>query len=218
MKTIRNHIEELIIDEPFLMESLHEGLINVSALSRKLGPKLNELTGRKINNNAIIMAIKRLELEDIKPKNKKLNKALKNLGDITVRSGLTDYTFKNSKNLEKKLSEIAKEVMNNEFGFQTTSKGIHETTIIVSNNMHIIILNTMKDEETLSIIDELSSITIQLPKENSDVPGLYYYLLGQIAWKGISIVEVISTTNEFTIILKNNQVGIAFETLMSLKK
>ena len=218
MKTIKNHIEDLIMDEPFLMESLHDGLINVSALSRKIGPKINELTGRKVNNNAIIMAIKRLELEDIKPKNKKLNKALKNLGDITVRSGLTDYTFKNSKNVEEKLSKIAKEVMMNEFGFQTTSKGIHETTIIVSNNMHLVILEIMKGEETLSIIDELSSITIQLPKENSDVPGLYYYLLGQIAWKGISIVEVISTTNEFTIILKNNQVGIAFETLMSLKK
>ena len=76
----------------------------------------------------------------------------------------------------------------------------------------------MDNEETLSFIDELSSITIQLPKENSNVPGLYYFLLSQIAWKGISITEVISTTNEFTIILKNEQVSLAFETLMNLKK
>ena len=75
----------------------------------------------------------------------------------------------------------------------------------------------MANEETLSFIDDLSSISVQLPKESSNVPGLYYFLLSQIAWKGISITEVISTTNEFTIILKNKNVGLAFETLMKLK-
>ena len=218
MKTIKEHITTILKDEPFLLEAINNGIINISALSKKMMPEINKLTGKKVNKNAIIMAIKRLELDDIKDHNKQLKKSIKSLGDITVRSGLSDFTFKNSNTLEKNITKISDEVLKNEFGFQTISKGIHETTIIISNNMNSRLINIMDNEETLSFIDELSSITIQLPKENSNVPGLYYFLLSQIAWKGISITEVISTTNEFTIILKNEQVSLAFETLMNLKK
>ena len=86
MKTIKNHINDLLLDEPFLLEAINDGLINVSALSRKLAPKISKLTGRKVNNNAIIMAIKRLEVEDIFPYGKQLKKIIKTLGDITVRN------------------------------------------------------------------------------------------------------------------------------------
>ncbi len=217
MKTIKDHLTELLKEEPFLLEGINDGIINISALSRKIMPEINKLTGKKNNKNAIIMAIKRLELEEVKDHKRTLQRSIKKLGDITVRSGLSDYTFKNSKSLEHNISKISKEILENEFGFHTISKGIHETTIIISNDMNSRLKKIMANEETLSFIDDLSSISVQLPKESSNVPGLYYFLLSQIAWKGISITEVISTTNEFTIILKNKNVGLAFETLMKLK-
>ena len=111
MKTIKNHINDLLLEEPFLLEAINDGLINVSALSRKIAPHISKLTGRKVNNNAIIMAIKRLELDDIFPYGKQLKKTIKALGDITVRSGLINYTFKNSKTLEFKISLLAQEVI-----------------------------------------------------------------------------------------------------------
>lgn len=217
MKTIKEHITEILKEEPFLLEGINDGLINTSALSRKILPRINELTGKKTNLNAIIMAIKRLELEEVKNHKRTLQRSIKKLGDITVRSGLCDFTFKNSNSLEHNISKLSKEILENEFGFYTISKGIHETTIIINNDMHERLKKIMAKEEVLSFIDDLSSITVQLPKESSNVPGLYYFLLSQIAWKGISITEVISTTNEFTIILKNQHVGLAFETLMNLK-
>ena len=59
MKTIKEHITELLKEEPFLLEGINDGIINISALSRKILPEINKLTGKKINKNAIIMAIKR---------------------------------------------------------------------------------------------------------------------------------------------------------------
>ena len=217
MKTIKDHLTEILKEEPFLLEGINDGIINISALSRKILPEINKLTGKKTNKNAIIMAIKRLEIDEVKEHKRRLQRSIKKLGDITVRSGLCDYTFKNSKSLEHNISKISKEILDNEFGFHTISKGIHETTIIISNDMHERLKKIMVKEETLSYIKDLSSITVQLPKESSNVSGLYYFLLSQIAWKGISITEVISITNEFTIILKNKHVGLAFETLMQLK-
>ena len=48
----------------------------------------------------------------------------------------------------------------------------------------------------------LSAITISLPKENSKVVGLYYQIFKKLAWEGVTLYEVISTTNEFTVLVE----------------
>jgi len=45
----------------------------------------------------------------------------------------------------------------------------------------------------------LSAISIYLPKGNSKVSGLYYQIFKRLAWDKITLYEVVSTTNEFTI-------------------
>ena len=40
------------------------------------------------------------------------------------------------------------------------------------------------DEKLINETGNLSCITIKLPKENTEISGLYYYVLKQIAWEG----------------------------------
>ena len=58
----------------------------------------------------------------------------------------------------------------------------------------------------------------ELPKLNTEVTGLYHHLLGMITWRGINIIEVISTTHELTIIIKEEHVSAALEALMKIKE
>ena len=44
-----------------------------------------------------------------------------------------------------------------------------------------------------------------------------YSILVVIAWKDISIIEVISTTNELSIVIKEQNTGAALEALMKMK-
>ncbi|MNY34064.1 hypothetical protein D3C86_1683760 [compost metagenome] len=53
---------------------------------------------------------------------------------------------------------------------------------------------------------------------NSEVYGIYYYILKHLAWEGLNIVEIVSTANEFTIIVKQDHVDKAFKVLMQLKR
>ena len=53
--------------------------------------------------------------------------------------------------------------------------------------------------------ENLSSITVKLPAENVSVPGIYYFIFQRLAWEGIVLYEVISTTNEFTILVNEEQ-------------
>ena len=65
--------------------------------------------------------------------------------------------------------------------------------------------------------ENLSSITVKLPSENVTVPGIYYFIFQRLAWEGIVLYEVISTTNEFTILVDDEHVDIAFKTIKDLK-
>jgi hypothetical protein len=63
----------------------------------------------------------------------------------------------------------------------------------------------------------LSSVTIRLPKNNTEVSGVYYFLLKNLAWAGINVCEIISTSNEVSIIVSEQDVPRAFPILMNLK-
>ena len=74
-----------------------------------------------------------------------------------------------------------------------------------------------KNEICTTVKDELSAITIGLPKENTKIAGLYYQFFKRLAWEGISLYEVVSTTNEFTILVEDDVVDKAFSAVKSLK-
>ena len=59
---------------------------------------------------------------------------------------------------------------------------------------------------------------MKLPTENSIYPGVYYYIFKELAWDNINITEVISTTNEFTVLVASSDIHHAFSILMDSKK
>ena len=73
-------------------------------------------------------------------------------------------------------------------------------------------------EKLIHNIKNLASITIKLPKENLEQPGVYYFILKQLAWANIPLQEIISTTNEITLVVKEKDINNAFAILMDLKR
>ena len=46
---------------------------------------------------------------------------------------------------------------------------------------------------------------------------MYYFVFQRLSWEGINIYEVISTSNEFTILVNEEQVDKAFRVVKNLK-
>jgi len=88
---------------------------------------------------------------------------------------------------------------------------------VVSDSLDNVVESLFKGEKCTQKASNLSSITVKLPAENVSVPGIYYFIFQRLAWEGIVLYEVISTTNEFTIIVNDEQVDIAFKTIKDLK-
>ena len=200
-----------------MQSALAQGIINLTSLSRIVKAEIEDELGKDIRNGAIVMALKRLS-DDLEFRaTHKIIKVLKNIGEITVRSSLTDYTFLVSNTILVQQAKLLEAVNQNQDVFFTSSRGVNEINIVISNVMDKTVEELFKDEKGTQKAEDLSSITVKLPAENVSVPGIYYFIFQRLAWEGIVLYEVISTTNEFTILVNDEQVDIAFKTIKDLK-
>ncbi len=217
MKTISSVVEHYIKKKPFLQSALAQGIINLTSLSRIVKPEIEEELGKYVRNGAIVMALKRLS-DDLEFRaTHKIVKVLKNIGEITVRSNLTDYTFLNSETILAKQANLLEKVHENQDIFYTSSRGVNEINIVVSNILDKTVEELFQNERCTQKATNLSSVTVKLPAENVSIPGIYYFIFQRLAWEGIVLYEVISTTNEFTVLVNDEQVDVAFRTIKDLK-
>jgi hypothetical protein len=217
MKTISSVVEHYIKTKPFLLSALSQGIINLTSLSRNMMPELEQELGKDVKQGAVVMALKRLSEELDFRVNHKILKVLKNIGEITVRSSLIDYTFAVSETILDKQAALISEI-NKETGiFYTSSRGVNETNIVVSESVGHLVDKHFSAEKLIQKQENLASITVKLPKENISIPGIYYFIFQRLAWEGIIINEVISTSNEFTILVSEEEVDVAFKVIKDLK-
>lgn len=210
MITIPEIVEKIINSSMFLEEGLVEGIINHSALARKLKPEIEKQLIKRVETGAILMAIRRLSRK-IKPQ-PSFKKIFQSTNDLIVRSNLVEFVIANinfSINMHKELIELAE--LEEEY-FMTITEGVFETTIIASGELKNKIKKILLNQAITQLVN-LSSITIKLPKENVYMPGLYFYFLKALAKEGINVVEVVSTYTEITLILEDKEVDRAFSVL-----
>jgi len=216
MRTISSAVEDYIKSKPFLISALSQGIINLTSLSRIIKSEIELSLKKEVRYGAIVMALKRLSTELEFRTTFKIVKIIKDIGDITVRSSLVDYNFKVSETLLSNQAKLLSKVDNND-DFYTSSRGVNECNIVVSGNLISLVEDVLKDEILLSKQTNLSSISIKLPAENVSIPGVYYFVFQRLSWEGINIYEVISTSNEFTILVNEDQVDKAFKVIKNLK-
>ena len=217
MKTIQEVVESTVRKTPFIEEALHEKLINVSSLARVILPEVSRTLKKDIKVGAVMMAINRLSPASELRIRKNIKKIAANLGDFIVRSDLCDFTFKNTPTLLKEIAKILTKTADQNDAFLTISQGIFETNIVASKSLQAFIVRIFENETCINSVLDLASITIKLPQNNLEQSGIYYFILKQLAWADISLQEVISTTNEMTIVVKEKDINETFGILMNIK-
>ena len=218
MKTISSTVEDYIKAKPFLISALSQGIINLTSLSRQMKSDIEVTLKKQIRTGAIVMALKRLSSELEFRTTHKIVKILREIGDITVRSSLIDYNYRVSDTLLQNQALLLSKIHQNKADFYTSSRGVIECNIVVSSNLAETVEAYLQYEELISKQPHLSSISVKLPKENVAIPGIYYFVFQRLSWEGINIYEVISTSNEFTILVNDEQVDKAFSVIKNLKE
>ncbi len=217
MRTIQQAVTDIINKTPFIEEALYDKLINVSSLARVIKPEVEKMLKKDIKEGAIMMAINRISPSSVLKIRKNIKKIALTSGDFIMRSDLCDYTFKNASTLVPKIIKLLKDLGSDNDNFFTISQGVFETSIVISKKAASKIERIFKEEKVLWSATNLASLTIKLPKSNIEQSGVYYFILKQLAWANISVQEVISTTHEITIVVKEIDIKQTFSILMDMK-
>lgn len=205
-------VEDLVRQVPFLENALAEDIVNYSSLSRVFKPKIEERLLKDIKEGSIVMALKRVSVK-LKGKLQKNENILGMLADITIRSNLVDYTFYDSSTLTGAVHKIIERTERRKDIFITISHGVSQVTVVASQALVPDIKEIFKNESSICQIEGLSSITVRIPLEATKMPGVLYSILKVLAWNGISLIEMISTFTELTIVLETKDIEKAFSLL-----
>ncbi|PIB36502.1 hypothetical protein BFP72_14390 [Reichenbachiella sp. 5M10] len=217
MKKISDIVEEGIRKMPFVEEAMNAGLINYSSLARMLQPFVSKGLMKEATEASILMALKRRSTMGMNSLNLNPKNFRAHIGDIFVRSGLSTYTYVNSSTLTENQTRLLHEIQNVPDTYCSFTQGMYERTLIISDNISERVEQIFKKEQYLTGNRDLSSATVMLKASNVRAYGLYYYIFKMIAWYGINIIEVISTSNEFSIVVESKNINEAFSVLMKIK-
>ncbi len=213
MKTITDCVHNILRHQPFLEDALSRDIINFSSLAVDLLPTVEKIMKKPVKAGSIVMALRRYH-----PKRIKHIDNLRDLGDIVVRSGITEYTFLNSNSILTSQSNLLENVKNETKAYFTYSSNFQESNILVTSSLKNIVEQHFKEETCISVTDNLSSISIALPEDNTKAIGLYFYIFKLLAYEGIPVFEIISTSNYFTLFLEKEYVNKAFLLMNEIKE
>lgn len=182
---------------PFLKEVIREGIVNYSALARKISI---DALGTLQHQDAVKMALIRLssKMEMLESDlEKKILALLKNSSMVIKSKVAVVITTKQLDGLDQ---------------LSFAKSGRHITYIVEQKELRKLPRNKAiwKTEENLNLI------TIESPEELEDTPGVISYILGALASEGINVVEFISCYTDTLLVIKQADTENAYRVLSNI--
>ncbi len=204
MISISAHTQSWLDENPNIRSLLSEGLVNRSALARKMHGDIERQLGEKASLESVTIALNRIG------KTLSMHSATTPthfIGDISVQTGLTILIYHIS-DFDTLTLPDAQDLKQ---GYFVTTRGIWHASIITTSKI-------AKDSDLLEACfehqDVITSVTIKLKEGHIPIPGVCAGILSLLANKGVNLQEVISTHNELTILTDQNNADLALKTLM----
>ena len=155
MKTITTVVHDIIRHQPFLDDAIARDIVNFSGLAADIQPQVEQEMRKSVKQGSIIMALRRYA-----PHRTKINmKSLRELGDIIVRSGITEYTFLNSKTIIANKAKLLESVKDQTGIYLNYSSNYQESNILVSSTLTDLVEDCFRNEVRVTVKKESNTNT-----------------------------------------------------------
>ncbi len=171
--------------------------------------------GNKVKNSAVMMALRRAQIKLGKSFVRTSTISLKET-DISTKSDLFEITVLKSDSVINNIVKLYNIIDFSHGDFLTVTQGVHEITLISNKKYKNKIEKIMEYEKIIKIVDNLASLTINIPMESIKEVGLFYTITKALNWENICIIEIVSTLTELTFILKEDDIPNAFKVMKNL--
>lgn len=201
-KVVRDYVET----HPSIRDCLADGLINLSALSRRI------MDERGITQmEATLVAARRYEAKVPRHNERELRRTLAN-SRLDVSSQVAIVTLRNDWQMIGKLQSLLR---------HTLSQG-HVPKLVQGSKAITLITdeataNTVEEElgktNVLSIEDGLVEIAVRSPESIRQTPGIMAYLYSSLSTNGINVLETMSCYTDTIFVIDPGDMTRAFDIL-----
>lgn len=216
MVTIAHLVEKIIEQKPFLQEGLSRGIINNAALAEELRPELERELKKKVKFSAVNMALRRLS-EKLEHHCFPTVRFAPDT-DIAIKSNLVEIILHKNKESQAFISKLSRLVGVDGGSFLTITQGLYEIMILTNQANERKIVAALPKRLIKMIIHDLSSLTLKIPPKSIETAGLFYLVTKTLNWENITIIDLVSTLTELTLIIHEEDAAKSFNLLRALVK
>jgi hypothetical protein len=215
MVTVSHLVNHVIMQRPYLEESLSRGIINYAALAEELQYGIESELGKRVNISAIVMALRR-HAEKIKKKARK--KVFDYDSEVIVKTKMCDVAVLKSQALFRKLKDIYAIVDYSKGDTLNVIHGNYEISIIIGERHLDDLMKILHGEKVINVQKNLVSLAVKYDKEYSYTPGILFTITRLFAWENVNIFELISTLTELNCIISEKDMTRAYAALQNFIK
>ena len=211
MASVAAAVKTIINRSPFISEMLIQDVISFSNLAKSIQPKVEAMYGESVNTAAVVMAIRRYA-DELKEAEKGAVKGRIDY-EIQMKTNIYDVNFSRDDSFMPRLSELYGIVRPDQGDFLNITLGSHEITLAVSENHRDAVDELTRGQRIVHRYSDLVALTIVFHGDFLQTPGILYLAVRKLAWENINIIEIVSTMNVLTFVIRREDSLKAYEAL-----
>lgn len=209
--SVSSCVKRIVDKSPFIHEMLINGILSFSNYASSIQGEVQKAYGKEVKASAIVMALRRYAEELRKGSNKK------SVGNveygIVMKTNIFDLNLVRRDSFISKLGALYGQISTEKGDFLNITLGSHEVSLAVSEKYRSLVSELAKDEEVLHQMDDLVALSLVFTGDFLQTPGIVYEAVRHLAWEQINVIEIVSTMNELTFVIKREDSMKAFDVL-----
>jgi hypothetical protein len=196
-KNLAEVVRELVDSYPYLKDGLSLGVVNYSAMARKLREPIVKKVGKNVNEETIIVALRRYADSLAKEGSEPISSQLKEIiskSTMSLRDDIICFILNRSPVVLKALQELYNKIEWEKGEFMFLICGIGEIMVVV-DSINRSKVEELVENEIVDRFDELATVTVRSPMDVEKIPGFLHHFAEKTSDRGISI-EIVSTARE----------------------
>ncbi len=209
--SVSSCVKRIVDKSPFIHEMLIKGILSFSNYAASIQDEVQKAYGKEVKASAIVMALRRYA-EELKRASLKQDKGNVEYG-IIMKTNIFDLNLVRRDSFISKLGSLYGQISTEKGDFLNITLGSHEVSLAVSEKYRQLVSELAKDEEVLNQMDDLVALSLVFTGDFLQTPGIVYEAVRHLAWEQINVIEIVSTMNELTFVIKREDSMKAFDVL-----
>lgn len=211
-ESVSSYVKRIVDKSPFIHEMLISGILSYSNYADAIQPEVEKLCGAKVKNAAIVMALRRYA-EELKGREKEQKGGNVDY-QIVMKTNIFDLNLVRRDSFIAKLGPLYSQISPEKGDFLNISLGSHEISLAVSEKYRSLV-EQLSEEDILHRMEDLVALSLVFTGDFLQTPGIVYEAVRRLAWEEINVIEIVSTMNELTFVIRRQDSMRAFEVLQS---